>query len=135
MTWNSTMVSIGPILQGAKKVPMIFLKVLLYALTVMGEGVMVSMSRPTMRVVLRGQTFKANPLLIRTIGNLAPMHSMMISQGLGWVAPSGGRPSSKKSRKGCEEPSTPMRDNTSCNVVSISTSFPFKASKRALRCF
>ena len=78
MTWNSTMVSIGPILQGAKKVPMIFLKVLLYALTVMGEGVMVSMSRPTMRVVLRGQTFKANPLLIRTIGNLAPMHSMMI---------------------------------------------------------
>ena len=72
------MVSSGPNLQGAMKIPMIFLKVLLYALTVIGEGVMVSMYRPTVRAVLRGQTFKANPLLIRTIGNLAPMHSMMI---------------------------------------------------------
>ena len=76
------MVSIGPILQGALKVPITFLEVLSYALTVKGEGMIVSMSRPTMRVALKGQTFKADSLSISTIGTLAPMHSMVIYKGL-----------------------------------------------------
>ena len=38
MTWNSITVSIGPILQGALKVPVTFLGVLSYALIVKGEG-------------------------------------------------------------------------------------------------
>ena len=132
MTLNSTTVSIGPFLQGALKVPMTFLEVLSYALMIKGEGVMVSMSRPIVRVVLKGQTFKVNPFSIRTIGTLAPIHSMVTCKGLVWVAHSGGRSSLEKARKGCEEPSTPMRDNTSFGVVSIGSSFPFKASKRAL---
>ena len=89
---------------------MTFLEVLSYALTVKEEGMMVSMSRPIVRAVLKGQTFKADPLSIRTIGTLEPMHSMVICKGLVWV---------EKARRGCEEPSTPMRDNTSCGVVSI----------------
>ena len=76
------MVSNGLILQGALKVPMTFLEVLSYALTVKGEGMMVSMSRPTMKAVLKGQIFKVDPLSIRTIGTLAPMHSMVICKGL-----------------------------------------------------
>ena len=76
------MVSIGPILQGALKVPITFLEVLSYALTVKGEGMMVSMSRPTVKAVLKTQTFKVNPLSIRTIGTLAPMNSMVICKGL-----------------------------------------------------
>ena len=56
------MVSIDPILQGALKVPMTFLKVLSYALIVKGEGMIVSMSRPTVWVVLKGQTFKTDPV-------------------------------------------------------------------------
>ena len=47
---------------------MTFLKVLSYAFTVKGEGMIVSISRPTVRAVLKGQTFKADPLSIRTIG-------------------------------------------------------------------
>ena len=61
---------------------MTFLKVLSYALTVKGEGVMVSMSRPTVRMVLKGQTFKVDPLSIRTIRTFAPMHLMVIYKGL-----------------------------------------------------
>ena len=61
---------------------MTFLKVLSYALTVKGEGVMVSMSRPTVRMVLKGQTFKADPFSIRTIRIFAPMHLMVIYKGL-----------------------------------------------------
>ena len=38
---------------------MTFLEVLSYAFTVKGEGIIVSISRPTIRVVLKGQTFKA----------------------------------------------------------------------------
>ena len=76
------MVSIGLILQGALKVPMTFLKVLSYALTVKGEGMIVSISRPIVRVVLKGQTFKADLLFISTTGTLAPMHSMVICKGL-----------------------------------------------------
>ena len=56
------------------------------------------MSRPTVRAVLKGQTFKAYPLSIRTIGTLAPMYSMVICKGLVWVAHSRGRSSSKKLR-------------------------------------
>ena len=76
------MVSIGPILQGALKVPMTFLEVLSYVLMVKGEGMIVSISRPTVRAVLEGQIFKVNSLSISTIGNLAPMHSMVICKGL-----------------------------------------------------
>ena len=72
------MVSIGPIIQGDSKVPMTFLEVFSYALTVKGEG-MVSISRPIVRAVLKGQTFKVDPLSIRT---LAVMHSMVICKGL-----------------------------------------------------
>ena len=76
------MVSIGPILQGALKVLITFLEVLSYALTIKGEGMMVSMFRSTVRVVLKGKTFKVDPLSIRTIGTLASMHSMVICKGL-----------------------------------------------------
>ena len=134
MTWNSTIVSIGPILQGALKVPMTFLEVLSYAFTVKGEGMIVSISRSTVRAALIGQTIKADPLSISTTRTLAPMHSMVICKGLVWVALLGGRSSLEKARRGCEEPSTPIRDKTSYGVVSIGTSFPFKMSKRAL-CF
>ena len=76
------MVSIGPILQGALKVPMTFLEVLSYALIVKGEGIMVSISRPTVRVVLKGQTFKADPLSISTIGTLAPVDTRFCTHNL-----------------------------------------------------
>ena len=84
----------------------------------------VSISRPIVRTVLKGQTFKVDPISISTIGTLAPMHSMVICKGLVCVAHLGER--------GCKEPSTPMREKTSCGVVSIGTSFQFKVSKRAL---
>ena len=61
---------------------MTFLEVSSYALTVKGEGMIVSMSRPPMKAVLKGQTFKVDLLSIRTIGTLAPMHSMVICKGL-----------------------------------------------------
>ena len=76
------MVFIGPVLQGALKVPMTFLEVFSYALMVKGERMIVSISRPTVKAVLKGQTFKANPLSIRAIGTLASMHSMVIYKGL-----------------------------------------------------
>ena len=76
------MVSIGPILQGALKVPMTFLEVLSYALTVKGEGTIISISRPIVRAVLKGKTFKANPLPITTNGTLVPMRLMVICKGL-----------------------------------------------------
>ena len=82
MTRNSTMVSIGSILQGALKVPMTFLEVLSYALTFTGEGMIVSIFRPIVRRVLKGQTFKVDPLSISTTGTLALMHSMVICKGL-----------------------------------------------------
>ena len=74
--------SIAPILQGALKVPITFLEMLSYALTVKGKGMIVSMSRPIIRAVLKGQIFNVDPLSIRTIGTLAPMHSMVIYKGL-----------------------------------------------------
>ena len=82
MTWNSTIVSNGPILQGALKVPITFLEVLSYALTNKGNGMIVSISRPIMRAVLRGHKFNADPLLISTTRTLVPMHSMVICRGL-----------------------------------------------------
>ena len=75
------MISIGPILKRALKVPMTFLEVLSFALIVKGEGMIVSISRPIVRAVLKGQTFKADPLLISSTKTLAPMHSMVILQG------------------------------------------------------
>jgi len=42
----------------------------------------VSKSKSTLRVVLNGHTFNAEPLSISTIGNLAPMHSIVICKGL-----------------------------------------------------
>ena len=135
MTWYSTIISIGPILQGAMKVPMIFLEVLSYALTVKEEGVMVFMFKPMARVVVKGQTFIADSLSISTMGTLAPMHSIVICKGLIWVAHSGRESSLEKARRGSEAPSTPMRDSTSWGVVSMGTSFPFKAPMRALRYF
>ena len=42
----------------------------------------VSISRLTVRAVLKGQTFKANPLPITTNGTLAPMRLMVICKGL-----------------------------------------------------
>ena len=82
MTWNSTTVSIGPILQGALKVPITFLKVLSYALMVKREGIMVCTPRPMVRVVIKGHTFNVDTLSINTIGTLAPMHLMVICRGL-----------------------------------------------------
>ena len=111
---------------------MIFLEVLLYALTIKGEGMIVSISRPIVRTVLKGQTFKVDPISISTIGTLAPMHSMVICKGLVCVAHLGERSSSEKAKRGCKEPSTPMREKTSYGVVSIGTSFQFKVSKGAL---
>ena len=132
--WNSTIVSNGPILQEALKILITFLEVLSYFLTVKREGMIVSTSRPMVRAVLKGHTFNANPLLISTIGTLAPIHSLVICNGLVWVAPSGGSSSLEKARRGWDEALTPMRDSTSCGVVSIDTSFLFKASKRTLQC-
>ena len=71
-----------PILQEALKVPITFLDVLSCALTVKGEGIIVSRDKPTLRAVLNGCTFNADPLSINTIGTLAPMHSMVIYKGL-----------------------------------------------------
>ena len=113
MTWYSTIISIGSILQGAMKVPMTFLEVLSYALTVKGEGVMVFMIKPMAKAVVKGQTFNADPLLISTMGTLAPVHSMVICKVLVWVAHSRGESLLEKARRGCEAPSTPMRDSTS----------------------
>ena len=73
------MVFIGPVLQRVLKVPMTFLEVFSYALMVKGERIIVSISRPTVKAVLKGQTFKVDPLSIRT---LAVMHSMVICKGL-----------------------------------------------------
>ena len=82
MTWNSIIVSIGPILRGALQVLILFLEVLSYALMVKGEGMIVSTSRPMVRAVLKWYTFKADLLSINTTGTLAPMHLMVIYKGL-----------------------------------------------------
>ena len=82
MTWNFIIVSIGPILQGALKVPITFLEVLSDALTVKVKGIMVSMSRPIVRAVLKGHTFNVDPLSINIIGTLVTMHPMVICRGL-----------------------------------------------------
>ena len=60
----------------------------------------VSTSKPIMRVVPKGHTFNADPLPISTIGTLASMHLMVICKGLIWVAPYGGSSSSEKVREG-----------------------------------
>ena len=72
----------GTILQGALNVPITFLEVLSYALTVKEEGMMVSTSRPMIKAVLKGYTFNADPLSINTMGTLALMHLMVIYKGL-----------------------------------------------------
>ena len=56
----------------ALKVPITFLEVLLYALTVKKESMIVSTSNPMAREVLKGHTFNGDPLLINNIGTLAP---------------------------------------------------------------
>ena len=132
--WNSTIVSDKPILQGALKVPITFLEVLSYALTVKVEGMVVSTSIPMMKAVLKGHTFSADPLSMSTIGTLAPMHSVVIYKGLVRVVLSKVSSSTEEVRERWDGASTPMRDNTSCGVVSMGTFFPFKLSKRALQC-
>ena len=82
MTWNSTVVYNGPILQGSLKVPITFLEKLSYALTIKGKGMIVSISRPIVRAILMGHTFNADPFSISTIRTLVPMHSMVICKGL-----------------------------------------------------
>ena len=82
MTWNSAIVSNRSILQGALKVPINFIEVLSYALTVKREGMTAPTSRPIVRVVLKGHTVNVDPLSISTIGTLAPMHPMVICKGL-----------------------------------------------------
>jgi len=42
----------------------------------------VSISKPIVRVVLRGHTFNVDPLSISTIKTLAPIHSIVIYKGL-----------------------------------------------------
>ena len=69
-------------MQGTLKVPITILEVLSYALTVKGEGMVVSISSPMVRVVLKGHTFNADPLSISTIVILALMHSMVICKSL-----------------------------------------------------
>ena len=93
-----------------------------------------SNSKTTLREILNGHTFNANPLSISTIGTLAPMQLMVNCKGLVWVAPLKGSSSLKKVRKGWDGALTPMRDRTSWGVVSIGTSFPCKASRSALMC-
>ena len=82
MMWNSTVVYDGPILQGSLKVPITFLEKLSYALTIKGEGMIVSISRPIVRAFLMGHTFNVDPFSISTIETLVPMHSMVICKGL-----------------------------------------------------
>ena len=65
-------------MQGDLKVSITFLKVLSYALRVKGEGMIVFISSPMVRVVLKGLIFNANTLSISTIGTLALMHSLVI---------------------------------------------------------
>ena len=67
-------------MQGAFKVPITFLEVLSYALTVKGEEMIVSKSKTTLKAVLNGHTFNANSLSISTIGTLAPMHLIVLLQ-------------------------------------------------------
>ena len=100
MTWNSTVVYNGPILQGSLKVPITFLEKLSYALTIKQKGMIVSTSSLMVKAVLNGHTFNANSLSISTIGTLAPMHLIVICKGLVWVAPSKGSSSSEKVREG-----------------------------------
>ena len=64
------------------KVPITYLEVLSYALIVKGEGMIVCKSKPTLRAVLNGHSFNADPFSIRTIGTLAPMHLIVIYKGL-----------------------------------------------------
>ena len=98
--WNSTVVYDGPILQGSLKVPITFLEKLSYALTIKGEGMIVSISRPIVRAFLMGHTFNVDPFSISTIETLVPMHSMVICKGLVWVAPLEGRSLLEKARQG-----------------------------------
>ena len=51
-------------------------------LTVKGEGIMVSMSRPILRAILNEHTFNVDPLSISTIETLAPMHLIVIARTL-----------------------------------------------------
>ena len=61
---------------------MTFLEVFSYALMFKREGEIVSMSKLTIRVVLKGHTFNIDPLSISTIGTLALIHLIMIFKGL-----------------------------------------------------
>ena len=65
-------------MQGDLKVSITFLKVLSYALIVKGEGMIVFISSPMVRVVLKRHIFNANTLSMSTIGTLALMHSLVI---------------------------------------------------------
>ena len=51
-----------------------------YALTVKGEGMIVSKSKTILRAVLNRYTFKADSLSISNIGTLAPMHLIVLLQ-------------------------------------------------------
>ena len=128
------MVSIGPILQGVLKVPMTFLEVLSYALTIKGEGMIVSISRPIVGGPKR-TNIQGGPIVNKYHRNLGT-HAFNGDLQRSSMSSSFERENFiEKGKEGCKEPSTPTRDKTSCDVVSISTSFPFKASKRALQCF
>lgn len=84
-----------------------------------GEGVIVSMSKPTLRVVLNGHTFGMDPLSTSTIETLAPIHSIVIYKDLVWVIPFGVRSSLEKVRERWDTASTPIMAKTSWGVVSI----------------
>ena len=85
------------------------------------------------RAVLKGHTFNADPLLINTI-NLGTHAFNGNLQRSSMSGPFRRKLLIRKSKKMMRWASTPMKDSTSCGVISMGTSFPFKASKKALRC-
>ena len=87
-------------MQVALKVAITFLEVLSYALTIKGEGMIISMSKPTLRAVLNGHTFNVDPLSTSIIETLAPMHLIIIYKDLVWVIPLKGSSSLEKVREG-----------------------------------
>ena len=73
-----------------------------------GEWVIVSMSKPTLRAVLNGHTFRLDLLSTSTIETLASMHSIVICKDLVWVIPSGVSSSLEKVREKWDTASTPI---------------------------
>ena len=85
--WNSTLLTIGPMVSSNVMVPKTSLLLLSYSFTCWLVGTKSSILTPKQLVLFREHTFKALLSFIKTIGILFPLASTVICNGSLWCFP------------------------------------------------